>query len=418
MISPKKIAIIVVASVVLLITGLCASSIFETNEAGFVQIKQAAVTGDLSCRSEPGMYLQLFGDIHTYEEASTFFFTADTETGEKRDQSLQTQFNDGAKARVSGSIRVLLPNSDCESMQKVHRKFKSMSGVMDRLVLPAMRKALFASGPHMTAAESYAERRNEFASLIEDQLLHGVIATEKEPIKIVDPITGVEKTIYVLRRVECTKVSLTCVNGYKREQRSAFHEFGISLTNFVIDDVVYPQQVLEQIERQRKARMDIITQEAEAKQAEARAKKAKSEAEAAIEETRAKEEVEKTQRIVKAEADKAEAVLQAEKVKVVAKLEKEAAEFEKQKQVLLGEGEATRKRLVMQADGALSQKLNALVEINAKYADALAKAQPGALVPSLQMGSGSGTGGSATSLIDLLTAKAAKDLSIDMNVKK
>ena len=161
--------------------------------------------------------------------------------------------------------------------------------------------------------------------------------------------------------------------------------------------------------------MDIITQEAEAKQAEARAKKAKSEAEAAIEETRAKEEVAKTEKIVKAEAEKAEAVLQAEKVKAVAKLEKEAAEFEKQKQVLLGEGEATRKRLVMQADGALEKKLEAWVKAQQFYADALGKAQPGALVPSLQMGAANGS--SAQNFIDLFTAKAARDLSLDLKVK-
>lgn len=414
-ISPRKAAIIVIALVASLTVGLLSGSLLETNKAGFIQVKQAAVTGNLTCKLNSGTYFQNFGDIHTYEEASTFYFTADTETGEKRDQSLQTQFNDGAKARISGSVRVLLPNSDCDSMLKIHRKFKSMNGVVNRLVLPAMRKAMFASGPHMTAAESYAERRNEFASLVEDQLLHGVIDTEKEPTVVKDLITGTEKTVFALKRVKCGEQNPTCVNGFVREQKSVFYEFNISLTNFVIDDVVYPTQVLDQIERQRKARMDIITQEAEAKQAEARAKKAKAEAEAAIEETRAKEEIQKTQRIVKAEADKAEAVLQAEKTKEVAKLEKDAAEFEKKKQILLGEGEATRKRLVMQADGALEKKLQAWIKAQEFYASALGKAQPGALVPSLQMGGSSGS--SAQNFIDLFTAKAAKDLSLDMRVK-
>ena len=87
---------------------------------------------------------------------------------------------------------------------------------------------------------------------------------------------------------------------------------------------------------------------------------------------------------------------------------KEAAEFEKRKQILLGEGEATRKRLVMQADGALAQKLATLEKINQAYADALAKAQPGALVPALQMGGAGKGGGSAMNFVDLLTAKAAR----------
>lgn len=411
----KKIAVIVVVVMALIVITLFSSHIVETNNAGYMQVKQAAWTGTLTCKIEPGLYFQNFGDIRTYEEASTFYFTADNEMGEQRDQSLQTQFYDGAKARVSGSVRVLLPNDNCESMIEIHKKFKSMEGVMDRLVLPAMRKALFASGPHMTAAESYAERRNEFAALIEDQLLYGVIATEKEPTNIVDPITGEEKTVYMVKKVTCDRDDVKCVGGFERKQKSVFHEFNISLTNFVVDDVVYSKQVLEQIERQRKARMDIITQEAEARQAEARAKKAKSEAEAAIEETRAKEEVEKTQRIVKAEADKAESVLQAQKKRDVAKLDKEAAEFEKQREILLGEGEATRKRLVMQADGALKQKLEAWTDAQKAWADAYSKRN----VPSTVFGGSSGSGhgdSDVQKFLQLMSVKAARDLSLDMGV--
>jgi len=415
MISTKKLFVAVTAAVALLVVALFSSSLVETNQAGYVQVKQAAITGTLTVKSDPGMYGQMFGSIHTYKEASTFHFTVDTSTGEARDQSLPTQFNDGAKAQVSGSVRVLLPNNNSDAMINVHRKFKSMGGVMDRLVLPAMRKALFASGPHMSAAESYAARRNEFATLIENQLLYGIISTDKEPITVIDEITDKEKTTFRLRKIVCDVQSETCVNGYVREQQSVFHEFDIRLTNFVIDDIVYPKNVLAQIETQRNARMNIITKEAEAKEADARAKKAESEARAKIAETRAVEEIAKTQRIVKAEADKAEAILKGEQVKAVAKLEKEAAEFEKQKLTLLGEGEAARKRLVMKADGALAQKLAALVAINAKYADALSKAQPGALVPAFQMGS-SGGGSSAMGLIDLLTAQAAKALSVDTKV--
>jgi hypothetical protein len=267
----------------------------------------------------------------------------------------------------------------------------------------------------MTAAESYAERRAEFAELVSEQLVNGVIKVDKTKVEITDEITGEKREGWEITKLTCPEDDgLRCVNGLQRDP-SVFREFGITLTNFVIDEITYPDAVLQQIERQRKARMDIITQQAEAKQAEARAKKAAAEAEAAIAETRAKEEIQKTQRIVKAEADKAEAVLQAEKVKEVAKLEKEAAEFEKKKQILLGEGEATRKRLVMQADGALTQKLEALVSINAKYAEALSKASPGSLVPSLSMG-GSNSGG-ALDLINLLTAQAARQLSVDTNIK-
>lgn len=414
--SIKRGFILVTALIAVIAAVFTFDSLAETNQAGFVQVKQAAISGTLTVRSEPGMYGQLFGSIHTYPEAHTFHFTADSESGEARDQSLPTQFNDGAKAKVSGSVRIMLPNTDRERMITVHRKFKSMGGITDRLVLPAMRKALFASGPHMTAAESYAERRNEFATLVEDQLLYGIIATDKEPQVVVDEITGKEKTVFRLRKIICEGVKDPCVNGFLREQKSVFYEFGIDLTNFVIDDIVYPTAVLNQIEKQRTARMDIITQQAEAKKEEAEALKEEAVGRKNVAQSRAKELVQKEQRIVRAEADKAEAILRGEQVKAVAKLEKEAAEFEKKKQILLGEGEAKRKDLVMRADGALEKKLDAWVEAQKAYADALSKAQPGALVPSLIMGN-SGNGGSANDLIDLLKAKTARDLALDLRVK-
>lgn len=418
MLSPKKVAILVLAGVTVLVTSLLSSSLFETNMAGYMQVKQAAVTGDLSCRIEPGTYGQWFGDIHTYKEASTFYFGLDDPADDGLvTKPLTTTFADGAKSTVAGSVRVLLPR-DCESLKLIHRKFKSMDGVMSRLVLPALRKVAFQTGPHMTSAESYSERRGEFANLLEDQLLNGIVKVDNVETTATDPITGKEQTVLKLRKRTCdTPNGKTCVGNYERDP-GVFSEFHIDLTNFEVADIEYTKTVLDQIEAQRTARMDIITQEAEAQKAEARAKKAASEAEAAIAETRAKEEVQKTQRIVQAEADKAEATLQAEKVRDVARLEKEAAEFEKKRQILLGEGEATRKRLVMQADGALEKKLQALIEINAKYADALSKAQPGALVPYMQLGSSGEGGGNARDLIQLLTAQTAKQLSADTTVKK
>lgn len=414
MLTPRKIAIIVGSIIVFLVVVIFAGSLVETNEAGNVQIKQAAVTGELTCKLDPGMWAQLFGTIHTYKEASTFHFSANSERG---DGSLPTRFSDATKAQVSGTVRVLLPVTDCESLIRIHRKFKSFDGVMAKLVEPAMRKALFHSGPHMTAAESYAERRGEYASLAEDQLINGVIKVDDIEREIIDKLTGEKQLTTGVEPRRCEEENdTTCINGFQRDI-GVFKEFNISLTNFVIDGITYPDKVLDQIETQRAARMNIITKEAEAKEADARAKKAEAEARAQVAETRAAEEVQKTQLIVRAEADKAQAVLQAEKVKEVAKLEKEAAEFEKKKNILLGEGEAARKRLVMQADGALQQKLDAQIQIQQAWAEAYSKRN----VPSTVFGGGEGTTGHGDTdvqrLLRLLTVQSAKDLSLDMKTK-
>lgn len=391
----------------LVASALVSSSIFEKNDAGLMQVKQAAISGDLTCRMEPGVYGQVFGDIHTYPEAETFFFTADRDTGELRNQSLPTRFNDGAKAQVSGSLRVILPR-DCDSLVKLHRKFHSIEGVMHKLVLPAVRKALFSTGPHMSAGESYAERRGEFAVLAEDQLRFGVIMVDKYQDERPDPITGEAKAVWVLTKRVCETETDVCIGGFVRDP-SAFTEFGVGITNFVIDGIQYPDAVLKQIEAQRQARMNILTQQAQAKEAEARASKAEAEAKARIAETRAEEEVRKTQLVVQAEAEREQA-----------RLAKESAEFWKEEQILRGQGEAERKRMVMQADGALAQKLEAWVKVNELYANAIAS-YGGSWVPQVVMGAeGNGNGAhpnGANALVDLLMVKTANDLAVDMAIQ-
>ena len=97
----RKIFIIVGALVALFVAVIMFDSLAETNQAGYVQVKQAAVSGTLTVRSDPGMYGQFFGTIHTYKEASTFYFTADHEMGEARDQSIAFTF----MTKISSTIR-------------------------------------------------------------------------------------------------------------------------------------------------------------------------------------------------------------------------------------------------------------------------------------------------------------------------
>lgn len=66
------------------------------------------------------------------------------------------------------------------------------------------------------------------------------------------------------------------------------------------------------------------------------------------------------------------------------------------------------------ADGVLTQNLDAWVKAQTVWADAVSKYK-GNWVPAVQSGpTGGGNGG--MDLIQLLTAKAAKDLALDMSV--
>ena len=97
----------------------------------------------------------------------------------------------------------------------------------------------------------------------------------------------------------------------------------------------------------------------------------------------------------------------------------EAAEFRKQAAIKEGEGESTKRRLILQADGALAQKLQTWLEAQQYWADAFSKYQ-GSIVPQIQSG-GAGTGSpgnGATNFMEIMGMKAARDLGLDMTMPK
>ena len=98
--------------------------------------------------------------------------------------------------------------------------------------------------------------------------------------------------------------------------------------------------------------------------------------------------------------------------RIEAEQKKLAAVEYKQEQTLRGEGDAAYKRLVMQADGALAQKLATYEAVMGKFATEFGKQK---WVPEIAMGSASGTQvGQAAQFIELLTVKAAKDLQLNL----
>jgi len=115
------------------------------------------------------------------------------------------------------------------------------------------------------------------------------------------------------------------------------------------------------------------------------------------------------------EVIKAQQVTEASQRFEVAKLDAQTAAQRKQEQILLGEGEAQRKKLVMAADGALDKKLAAYVDVQKAYADAIAKYQ-GNWVPTVVTGGGpsSGAGSGAAQMMDALSIKAMRDLGLDL----
>lgn len=118
----------------------------------------------------------------------------------------------------------------------------------------------------------------------------------------------------------------------------------------------------------------------------------------------------------KQEVIKSKLVTQAEAERAVAELAVQTASLNKQKDILEGEGIAAKKRLVMQADGALTQKLATYEKVQKFWADAFSNYQ-GSLVPTYVSG-GSGAGNAGFNFMELIGVKAARDLALEPTTRK
>jgi regulator of protease activity HflC (stomatin/prohibitin superfamily) len=355
-------------------------------------------SGSMSWFQNGGYHLQWFGKVEKYNKRSQYWFSAKNDQGKEVDQSIKVKFNDGGHGFLSGSVAWEMP-TDTIHLTQLYQKYGDAHAIEQDLVRTVVEKSVTMTGPLMSSKESYAERRNDLIRFIEDQIATGVYQTETVEKQQIDPLSGEKRTVNAVQLKESNGIVL-------RQEVSPLHDFGIRTYNLSINGLDYDDTVEKQIASQQAAVMQVQTAIAQAKQAEQQAITAAKNGEAEAAKAKWEQEV-----------IKARAVTEGEQKLEVAQLDAKSAEQFKIAETLRGEGEGARRRAVMQADGALEKKLNAWIQVNQYYADAI-KNHPGDWVPKVQMGGGGGLagGGNASELIQLFTAKTAHDISLDLTL--
>lgn len=380
--------VLVVAALAAVLVVAMAGELVEHLDAQEVMVIQS-LSGKLDVYDTPGYHPQWFGKVTKYPRRSSYEFQA------------PIRFNDGAQAKMHGSIQFEIP-TDAPTLVTLHSKFGSAQTLQGQLVERVIDKAIYMSGPLMSSKESYAEKRNALITYVEDQITHGVYQTRQHDVKTTDPITGAEKTITAVEIVADDK------GMPRRQEEPILAPFGIKTFNFTISELNYDATVEAQIRGQQQITMDVQTAIATAKKAEQQAITVAKEGEAAAAKAKWEQEV-----------IKAKAVVEAQQALEVAQLDTKKAEQEKMAKILRAEGESEYKRKIIVADGALEQKLAAYREVQAAWAQAFAAYKGPALVPSVVMAPREGAAGGATgaqALIDMLSAKTARDLALDLSV--
>ena len=390
---------------------------FGINNAGHRTVVQYP-TGHLYVKFSPGIYPQLFGTAEVYRDVITFDYDKeDSDVGSSIDQlGISVRYQDGGTGTVYGKARFSLP-ADEETMLHLHKAFRSNRGVSEKLIKSVTEEGMNLTAGLMSSEEAYAEKRSIFTQWSSQQISQGKFQTQLEKVSTVDESTGktVTKNIPVISYAK---------NGLPVHLDSDLEDYGITVNGFQITDWDFEPKTLQQIATKREATMAIITAIANAERAKQDAITSEEQGKANVMTAKYQKEVVKEQAVVDAQREKEVAVIDAEKRVEVARQQKLEAEQKKlsaveykQEQILRGEGDGAYKRLVIEADGALQQKLETYERVMGRFASAIEKQK---WVPEVQMGSDSSQdgGSSAMALIEMMSVKAAKDLSLDLKVKK
>ncbi|NOR45220.1 MAG: hypothetical protein GQ534_06490 [Candidatus Delongbacteria bacterium] len=241
--------------------------------------------------------------------------------------------------------------------------------------------------------------------------MNGVFRTRTNEIITKDSISG---EVTTRTEIEILRDKNT---GEILRKESALKDYGVILKNFVVKRIQYPDNILEQLDEQQQPLMDVQKAKAMAQKAEQEAITAEKEGLAKIAVAKAEQEALKIKDVVQAQKVKEVAVLKAEQALEVAKFDKLAASEYKEAKTMRAEADANAARKLIQADGALKQKLATYENVMKFWADAYTKQRP---TPDIVIGGESkkGSGNAAEQFMNLLSIKALKDLSLDMNVKK
>ena len=392
----KRILAIGVAFVVVVLLVFGVPQIFETNNQGYYQVKQAAFSGEMSIRSTPGTYFQSFGSIVTYPISDTYTFASKkANENEEISDPITVAFNGGGRAAVNGTVKFRL--SLIEDDQKLlHQDFRGYQAV-EGFVRQTMQEVLNKTAATMKAEESYSSKLAEFTQLAEEQLVNGVYETESRIEKSKDSDNNeIVDTIVEIKRDDKGKPVVA--------KKSALQRYRIEIINFTIKGFEYDQKT-----------QDIIGKKQEAEQAKvvarANAERAKQDAITAFETGKAE--------VAKAEADalvtKKTAVIAAQQEFEVAQQLKNKAKEEAEAMLVKQRAQAESNRLKVAA--GLTPQERAEYDMKTKIGVAAEIAKTKYPENMIIVGGGNGSSGHGFSPAEALGMNALYDLSQKMSKK-
>lgn len=292
----------------------CLGRIGEDVKNEQIVVNQYPFTGTMEYWTTPGFKWQWFGKTTNYYKTSQLWFGSDNEEGEQMGNPIPVIFNDASDGQIYGSLRVKLP-TETQYLERIQTDYNGMDRLMQDLVRPTVTKVIYASGPLMSAFESYAEKKNDLIEYITDQLNNGVYKTTVKQVETIDPITGEAKTVKIASLIPDENAP----GGFRRSESSPFQYYGLEIGQVAVSKIDYSEKVKLQIAQQQEANMLVQTSKSKTLAAQQEAIRAEEEGKTEAAKAKWAQEKIKAVEVTKAEQEYEVARLAALKAKEDAK---------------------------------------------------------------------------------------------------
>jgi regulator of protease activity HflC (stomatin/prohibitin superfamily) len=425
---------LVLGALALLVVGTF-NSVYVYNEAGY-QTHIRTIGGEEKVVTEVGYATKWFGKATPWKQAQTLQFSI-VDIGKQSnsvDDGLSVDnykivFLGNVDGLVEASTRVRMPQG--EQFLKIAREYRTPENFLQTAVVPAMKETLQTTASLMTADDYFAGARSEFGASFDDQLRNGQYIVKRKEVQQVVPMERQEadklvsgagedgeqkRTVFITEKETDNK-------GREIRKPQQFVALGAEVVEARITNILPNEQFRGRMVKVQTAQADLAVARADRLKEEEAKQLAIARGQREVEQKRQETLRTQVEQTTNAETTKKLAILQAEQQResaVIARLTSAEllakARIDAEATKTTADADAYAKKAVIVADGALSQKLATLEKINEVWAQAAANAP----VPGIVMG-GTADGTNRQSEIgrfmDLLSAKSARDLSVDLNTK-
>ncbi|CAB5514363.1 hypothetical protein LMG26857_03422 [Achromobacter anxifer] len=406
---------------------------FTYNEAGY-QTHIRTIYGHESVATEVGYAWKGFGRATPWKQAQTIQFTAGKAKAvddAMNVEGFRVTFLGNVDAAVEASTRFRMPRG--EQFLKIAQEYRTPENFFAVAIVPAVRETLQTTASMMSADEYFAGGRSEFSTTFDDQLQNGQYHVRRHEKQITGArtanddeaaVSGREGTEVRRSQFEIVKLKDPASGNFLRKAQP-FRDLGVGVVEARITDMEPNDKFKVRMQKVQDSQAQLALARQERMREEEQKILVIAKGEREVEEKRQLSLKDQIDRTTQAETDKQLALIEANKFKEQAVVQKDTAatqlqtaELEAKRTKLLADAEAHAKKVVIEANGALEQKLEAWVKAQQVWADA-AKVAP---VPQIVMGGsghdGTGRNTEVQSLMQMLMVNQAKSLSLDLNVKK